>query len=114
MLERNKEVDDPRLFPRKGVVFGGHPTEVSLPRSSERDCIRKQSGGSQVYNSRFLGLGLSERKPDAKTIWQYRERLKGSGMIKDLFAQFDGYLRRSGFEERGGQIIDAMLVRAPV
>jgi transposase, IS5 family len=38
---------------------------------------------------RFLGLGLSDRVPDAKTIWSFRERLTRAGAIKTLFARFD-------------------------
>ena len=45
---------------------------------------------------RFLGLGLGDRVPDAKTVWLYREALAQAGMVDELFAQFDGYLRRAG------------------
>ena len=43
---------------------------------------------------RFLGLGLGDRVPDAKTVWLYREVLAKAGMVDELFAQFDGYLAR--------------------
>jgi hypothetical protein len=33
---------------------------------------------------RFLGLGLSDRVPDARTIWLFREKLDGS--INAMFA----------------------------
>ena len=33
---------------------------------------------------RFLGLGLSDRVPDAKTIWMFRERLTRAGAIAKL------------------------------
>ena len=38
---------------------------------------------------RFLGLGLEDRVPDAKTIWLFREQLTRAGAIERLFARFD-------------------------
>ena len=35
---------------------------------------------------RFLGLGLADRVPDARTIWLFREKLTRAGAIKRLFA----------------------------
>jgi Transposase domain (DUF772) len=37
---------------------------------------------------RFLGLGLGERVPDAKTIWLFREHLTQAGAVEKLFARF--------------------------
>ncbi|MDE7540920.1 transposase, partial [Gluconobacter sphaericus] len=37
----------------------------------------------------FLGLGLSERMPDARTVWLFRERLTQAGAIEGLFNHFD-------------------------
>ena len=62
---------------------------------------------------RFLGLGLGDRVPDAKTVWLYREALAKAGMVDELFAQFDGYLARRGYIARGGQILDASIVPVP-
>ena len=62
---------------------------------------------------RFLGLGLGDRVPDAKTIWLFRERLKEGKLVKKLFRQFDQFLRNSGFAAKKGQIIDASIVAAP-
>ena len=45
---------------------------------------------------RFLGLGLSDRVPDARTIWLFREKLTKAGAIKPLFDRFDATLRASG------------------
>src|SRR6516162_3406939 len=50
---------------------------------------------------RFLGLGLEDRVPDARTIWLFREKLTTAGAIKRLF------------EQLSGQIVDASLVAAP-
>ena len=62
---------------------------------------------------RFLGLGLEDRVPDAKTVWLYREALAQAGLVDELFRQFDGYLSRQGYIARGGQILDASIVPVP-
>lgn len=62
---------------------------------------------------RFLGLGLSDRVPDAKTIWLFRERLTEAGAIQQLFERFDATLRNAGYLPMSGQILDATLVAAP-
>ena len=38
---------------------------------------------------RFLGLGLSDRVPDARTIWLFREKLTKTDAIQPLFDRFD-------------------------
>ena len=62
---------------------------------------------------RFLGLGLEDRVPDAKTVWLYREGLAQAGLVEEVFCQFDGYLSRQGYIARGGQILDASIVPVP-
>lgn len=62
---------------------------------------------------RFLGLGLSDRVPDARTIWLFREKLTKAGAIQALFDRFDAALRASGYIAMGGQIVDASLIAAP-
>ena len=62
---------------------------------------------------RFLGLGLGDQVPDARTVWLYREVLAQAGMVETLFKQFDGYLARQGYIARGGQIFDASIVPVP-
>ena len=54
---------------------------------------------------RFLGLGLGDPVPDAKTVWLYREALAKAGMVEVLFKQFDGHLARQGYIARRGQIL---------
>ena len=46
---------------------------------------------------RFLGLGLSDRVPDARTIWLFRERLTKAGVIRTLFERFDAMLPEAGY-----------------
>ena len=62
---------------------------------------------------RFLGLGLSDRVPDARTIWLFREKLTRAEAIKPLFDRFDAALREAGYVAMGGQIVDASLIAAP-
>ena len=62
---------------------------------------------------RFLGLGIEDKVPDAKTVWLYREQLAQAGVIEGLFEEFDGYLEKQGYLAMGGQIIDASIVPVP-
>jgi IS5 family transposase len=62
---------------------------------------------------RFLGLGLSDRVPDARTIWLFREKLTRAGAMQRLFDRFDAMLRAAGYIAMSGQIVDASLVAAP-
>ena len=62
---------------------------------------------------RFLGLSVSQRVPDAKTVWLYRERLKPSGVMDRLFLRFDDVLKAQGYLAMGGQIVDASIIQAP-
>ena len=62
---------------------------------------------------RFVGLGLEDAVPDAKTLWLYREALTKAGAVEGLFNLFDSYLKARGYLAMGGQIIDATIVPAP-
>ena len=59
---------------------------------------------------RFLGLHISQKVPDATTIWRFREDLVKAGIVEKLFATFDAQLRASGFMAMKGQIVDASIV----
>ena len=48
---------------------------------------------------RFLGLGIGDSVPDAKTIWLFREELREAGAIERLFGRFDRHLRDNGFSD---------------
>lgn len=56
-----------------------------------------------------FGLSLSDRVPDARTIWLFRERLTKAGLIEQLFARFEAMLREAGFIAMAGQIVDSSL-----
>src|SRR3981189_2708297 len=54
---------------------------------------------------RFVGLALSDRVPDARTIWLFREKLAKAGAIGPLFERFDAALRQSGHIAMSGPIL---------
>ncbi len=62
---------------------------------------------------RFLGLAPTDRTPDAKTIWLFRELLTRAKAVDKLFALFDRRLREGGYLAKFGQILDASLIPAP-
>ena len=41
---------------------------------------------------RFLGFTMTDKVPDAKTIWKFREQLTEAKLIKPLFNKFGEYL----------------------
>jgi IS5 family transposase len=61
---------------------------------------------------RFVGLGLHDPVPDAKTIWLFRVQLTRAGAIERLFPRFDAALKDKGLLAMGGQILDATVVQA--
>lgn len=61
----------------------------------------------------FLGLKKSDRVPDSRTYWHFREQLISSGSIETLFASFNAQLDRSGVFANEGKMVDASFVDAP-
>lgn len=51
---------------------------------------------------RFLGLQLEDRVPDAKTVWLFRERLKGLQLVEELLQRFHAQLAAQGYRARAG------------
>jgi IS5 family transposase len=45
--------------------------------------------------------------PDAKTVWLFRERLKGLNLVDVLFGRFHDQLAAQGYVARAGQMVDA-------
>jgi IS5 family transposase len=52
---------------------------------------------------RFLGLGLGDRVPDAKTIWLFREQIVRAGAMETLFTRFDEALHGAGYLAMAGR-----------
>jgi IS5 family transposase len=61
----------------------------------------------------FLGLTLSDRVPDARTIWLFAELLKEQDMERHLFDLFHEELARQGFAAKGGCCMDGTFVDVP-
>lgn len=62
---------------------------------------------------RFLGLSVSDRVPDARTLWLFKERLGEEG-VRELFALFSAKLEEAGLVGKEGTLVDASFVSAPV
>lgn len=63
---------------------------------------------------RFLGLGINDPVPDAKTIWLFRDKLTQGGMIEKLFGQLDNQLDKDGIIVHAGKLVDATVVEVPI
>ena len=61
----------------------------------------------------FLGLGLEDSVPDAKTIWLFRDTMTKANVIEELFAEFNRMLEAKGIITHKGTIVDATFVDAP-
>lgn len=62
---------------------------------------------------RFLGLGLGETVLDAKTIWNFRNKLANASIIEPLFTLFARELETRSIVTNKGTIVDATFVDAP-
>ena len=62
---------------------------------------------------RFLGLKSSDRVPDSKTIWKFRETLIQEEVIEALFYRFNQALDDQSVFAKTGQIVDASIVEVP-
>ena len=62
----------------------------------------------------FLGLGIEDPIPDAKTVWLFRDHLAQHDLVKEVLAQFEDYLREKGYTVAVGQMVDATLIPVPV
>lgn len=63
---------------------------------------------------RFLGLGINDPVPDAKTIWLFRDNLTAGGMVEKLFSYLDKQLDKDGIIVHKGKLVDASIVEVPV
>jgi len=62
---------------------------------------------------RFLGLKASDKVPDSKTIWKFRETLIQEELIEALFFRFNQALDEQCIFARNGQLVDASIVEVP-
>lgn len=62
---------------------------------------------------RFLGLTISDRVPDEKTVWLFRENLIKSNLVDKLFAVFLKSLEKANLVGKEGRMVDASFVEVP-
>ena len=62
---------------------------------------------------RFLGLKKSDKVPDSKTFWSFREQLIEKDVIMGLFKIFNETLDAAGVFANEGKMVDASFVGAP-
>ena len=62
---------------------------------------------------RFLGLGINDIVPDAKTIWLYEDMLSENEAGKELFEMFNASIAEEGYVTREGSIVDASFIESP-
>jgi transposase, IS5 family len=62
---------------------------------------------------RFLGLKASDKVPDSKSIWKFRETLIQEEVIEALFYRFNQALDDQSIFANTGQIVDASFVDVP-
>lgn len=62
---------------------------------------------------RFLGLKKSDKVPDSKTFWLFREQLIEKDVIMGLFKIFNETLDAAGVFTNEGKMVDASFVEAP-
>lgn len=74
------------------------------------DDAREYQVNDRMSFKRFVGLHAHEKSPDAKTLWVYRERIKGQGLHEEMFVWFLGQIESAGYRARTGQIVDATFV----
>ena len=64
---------------------------------------------------RFCRLEGALNIPDARTLWNFRQQLAEGGLGgRAIFESLSQQLQRHGFIPRGGQIVDASIVQAPI
>jgi IS5 family transposase len=80
----------------------------SLYNISDESC--EYQINDRLSFKRFLGLSASQKAPDEKTIWLFRERIKSSELPEKIFDWFSGQINSAGYVAQEGQIVDASFV----
>jgi len=61
----------------------------------------------------FLDLSLSDRVPDAKTIWLFKEKCKNAELEQVLFDRFHKILAENGVVLKSGVMVDSSFIEVP-
>lgn len=62
---------------------------------------------------RLLELKTSDKVPDSKTIWNFRETWIEKDVVEKLFERFNAALDQQGIFANEGRMVDASFVEAP-
>jgi IS5 family transposase len=54
----------------------------------------------------FLGLATSDKVPNEKTVWSFRERLTKTSLVEELFEHFVSFLEEKELIFNEGQMMD--------
>jgi IS5 family transposase len=87
--------------------------KLNLPLYSLADDAVEYQINDRLSFKRFLGINASDRVPDSKTIWQFRETLIREELIEALFYRFNETLDQELVFAKTGQIVDASFVEVP-
>ena len=110
--------------PRPDRARGGRPpyaTEVmvrllfiqALYNLSDEDCEYQVL--DRMSFQHFCRLDGALHIPDARTLWSFKQRLSQGGLGgRAIFDAVSLQLQQHGYIPRGGQIVDASIVQAPV
>lgn len=60
---------------------------------------------------KFVGIGVMDDIPDARTIWKFRQRLGADG-VRELFKEFDRIMKERGLSYSKGTAVDASFQEA--
>ena len=110
-----------KVFEKEGKKSGRPPFDVVmmfkilvLQRSyNMSDDQTEYQLNDRITFMRFVGLGLGDRIPDAKSIWLFRENLRKAEALDKLFDTFGGMLEEKHLITHEGTIVDATFVDAP-
>lgn len=110
--------------PRADRSKGGrppYPTEImvrllfiqSLYNLSDEDCEYQVL--DRMSFQHFCRLDGALHIPDARTLWSFKQRVAQGGLGgRAIFEAVSQQLQRHGYIPRGGQIVDASIVQAPI
>ncbi|MFN3915886.1 MAG: IS5 family transposase [Aquabacterium sp.] len=113
-----------RACPRPYRARGGrppYPTEImvrllflqALYNLSDEDCEYQVL--DRMSFQHFCRLDGALNIPDARTLWAFKQRLAQGGLgAQALFDAVSLQLQQHGYIPRGGQIVDASIVQAPI
>jgi IS5 family transposase len=61
----------------------------------------------------FLGLTMGDKVPDAKSIWNFREKITKQNLERKLFDLFRSFLMEKEMIINEGKMVDASIVSVP-